>query len=89
MSAHTPKLAYTFDATFDNVDLAGASWESPTVLEGVTSQADIVTRMGPLALGLQTVTGKMWDGTQMVDIATVGANLIDSVAVQHATQVFS
>lgn len=89
VSAHTPKLAYTFDATFDNVDLAGASWESPTVLEGVTSQADIVTRMGPLALGLQTVTGKMWDGTQMVDIATVGANLIDSVAVQHATQVFS
>lgn len=89
VSAHTPKLAYTFDATYDNVDLAGASWESPTVLEGVTSQADIVTRMGPLALGLQTVTGKMWDGTQMVDIATVGANLIDSVAVQHATQVFS
>lgn len=89
VSAHSPKLAYTFDPTYASVDVAGANWESPTVLEGVTSQADIAARMGPLAVALRSVAGKIWDGTQMVDIATLAPNLVDSVAVQYATEVFS
>ncbi len=78
VKVHSAPLVHTFASGYGQVTLYAESLAVPQIIEGTpTSLDDLARRISPFVNSLGTSTGRVWNGSALVDASTLPASQAD------------